>query len=274
MTQGNGAASAPHAGINPPHAGINPAEFAHIAATEETFWWFRGMDRMLWDFLLPLEHVFQDGAACEVGCGTGWVSAQFRERYPRCSLASLDLETEGLRYAQQRGLKRLVLGDMRELPFPAGTFRLLLALDVIAHLDKGEERSAIGEFARLLEPGGILLLRASAFRWLRSRHSQFVHERQRYTRGILEPVLAAHGLELIRSTYANSLLLPVALFKFRIWEPLSAAQPQSGLQPVHPLLNGVLERVLRAEAAWLRKGGSFPVGQSLWILARKRSSSC
>ncbi len=253
----------------PGPVGINPAEFKHIAATEESFWWFRGMDKMLWNFLAQNRASFDEAPVCEVGCGTGWVSAQFHRRYPRCPLSSLDLEAEGLRYASRRGLKQLVLGDIRSLPWASNAFRLLLAMDVIAHLAPGEEQTAMVEFARVLQPGGLLVMRVSAFDWLRSRHSAFVHERQRYTRAKLAPALSAAGLNVVRSSYANTLLLPVAVFKFRVWEPLTASQPESGLQAVHPLLNWTLERFLSLEAAWLNQGGSFPVGQSLWLIARK-----
>lgn len=253
-----------------PPPGINPAEFAHIAATEQSFWWFRGMDRMLWRFLAENEPQFRRLPVCEVGCGTGWVSGQFRERYPDTPLLSIDLEAEGLRYARARGLDRLTQADIRALPLASGAFGLLMALDVIAHLEPGQERDAFREFSRVLAPGGILLLRASAFSWLRSRHSAFVCERQRYTLGQLRQLLEANGLELLRSTYANTFLLPIAFLKFRLWEPLTQAKPASGLQAVHPLLNTVLEQFLRAEAAWLRRGGSFPLGQSLWLVARKR----
>jgi SAM-dependent methyltransferase len=253
--------------------GINPAEFAHIAAVEQSFWWFRGMDRMLWQFLDDCKPAFIGRTACEVGCGTGWISEGFTQRYPNTPLLSTDLELEGLSYARARGLQRLALADIRELPLPASSFGLVLALDVIAHLEAGEERRAFAEFGRVLEPGGILLLRASAFRWLRSRHSEFVCERQRYTLSQLKPLLRDNGLELVRSTYANTLLLPVAAAKFRIWEPLVRARPQSGLQSVNPLANTVLEQFLRLEAAWLRLGGHLPVGQSLWVIARKRRHS-
>ncbi len=250
--------------------GINPAEFAHIAATEQSFWWFRGMDRMLWQFLDASQPEFDGRAACEVGCGTGWVSEGFRKRYPGTPLLSTDLEAEGLHYARARGLHRLTLADIRELPLASSTFGLLLALDVIAHLEAGQERDAFAEFGRVLAPGGILLLRASAFRWLRSLHSEFVCERQRYTLGQIEPLLRANGLELVRSSYANTLLLPIALAKFRLWEPLMGGKPESGLQSVNPLLNTTLEQFLRLEAAWLRLGGRLPVGQSLWVVARKQ----
>jgi SAM-dependent methyltransferase len=248
---------------------MNPAEFANIAATEEGFWWFRGMNRMLWDFLDASLPVSAEGRALEVGCGTGYVSAAFAKRYPGLKVVSLDLAPEGLRYAQQRGLRGLTQGDIRSLPYASGSFDVLMVLDVIAHLEPGEEEQTLSEFARVLAPGGLLILRASAFRWLRSRHSQFVNERQRYTAGGLLPVVRGAGFSLLRHTYANTFLLPVALFKFRIWEPLTNATPESGLQPVSTPLNDALEGVLRAEAALLRAGGRLPVGQSLWVIARK-----
>lgn len=253
---------------------MNPAEFANIAATEESFWWFRGMNRMLWDFL-ERHYTPGDGeSALEVGCGTGYVSAEFARRYRRVSLRSMDLAAAGLRYAQGRGLRGLTQGDIRWLPFASGSFGALLVLDVIAHLEPGEETAALGEFARVLKPGGLLVLRASAFDWLRSRHSEFVNERQRYTASTLLPALRGAGFEPSRHTYANALLLPVSLFKFRVWEPLTKAAPSSGLEALPQALNGALEAVLMAEAAMIRAGARFPVGQSLWVIARKGKDGC
>lgn len=248
---------------------MNPAEFSNIAATEETFWWFRGMDRMLWDFLGEHRADFQGKPALELGCGTGWVSSQFLKHFPGCPLTSMDLASEGLRYAQRRGLTRLAQGDVRQLPFADASFRLALTLDVIVHLEHGEEREAFREFARVLEPGGILLMRAAAFSWLRSRHSAFVNERQRFRSSNVLTQLKDCEFEPLRSTYANTLLLPVSLLKSRVWEPMTNAEPASGLATMPPVLNRLFETCLMAEAAWLRGGHSFPVGQSLWVLARK-----
>lgn len=247
---------------------MNPAEFANIAAAEESFWWFQGMNRMLWDFLDP--HHPSSGIALEVGCGTGGISALLRERYPESEVVSIDLSPEGLRYARGHGLDSLTQADMRQLPFRSASVQTLLTLDAIVHLEPGEESAAFDEFARVLAPGGLLLLRASAFRWLRSRHSTFVQERQRFRAGTLLPALERSGFEILRHTYANSLLLPVSLFKFRIWEPLSGAQPESGLQLLPSPLNAILRSVLMVEAAWIRHGGRFPVGQSLWVVARRK----
>jgi hypothetical protein len=73
-----------------------------------------------------------------------------------------------------------------------------------------------------------------------------------------------------RVTYANSLLLPVALAKFRVWEPFTRKPPSSGVEPVAPWLDGMLYAPLALEARWLGAGMSFPAGQSLVLIGEKR----
>lgn len=229
------------------------------------------MDRMLWQFLDKVAPSFKGRSVCEVGCGTGWISEQFKQRYPDTTLFSLDLEDVGLQYARSRGLHLLTRADIRKLPFQDEVFHLLISLDVIVHLSPGNEQAAFAEFNRVLAPEGILLIRTSAFDWLRSKHSEFVGERQRFTREKISPFLHANGFKLLRTSYANSLLLPVALAKFRLWEPLMNSEAESGLQAINPVLNTVLEQFLKLEAAWLRWGKNLPVGQSLWVIARKET---
>ena len=68
---------------------------------------------------------------------------------------------------------------------------------------------------------------------------------------------------MLRCSYANSLLMPVALAKFRLWEPLLRKPPASGVQPVAPWLDRLLHAPLAMEAAWLGTGSDLPLGQSL-----------
>jgi hypothetical protein len=73
----------------------------------------------------------------------------------------------------------------------------------------------------------------------------------------------------LRCTYLNSLLVPVALLKFRLWEPLLRKPPESGVQPVAPWLDWLLHMPLAMEAAWLGAGRNLPVGQSLLLIGEK-----
>ena len=246
---------------------MNPSEFANIARSEREFWWYRGMRRILFRVLDPI--AVRQARVLEAGCGTGHLSRVLAERYG-WRMTPLDLGREGLDYARGNGLGDLVQGNITALPFSHESFDGLISMDVIVHLARGEEGRALGEFSRVLKPGGLLALRVSALNVLRSRHSAFAQERQRFTLGRLQRVAEAAGFRVERATYLNSLLLPVALFKFRIWEPLTHAPAASGIRPVAAWLDQLLYAPLRVEETLVGRGMGFIAGQSILLVGRKR----
>lgn len=247
---------------------MNPEEFANIAAAERDFWWYRGMQRILFRILDPIAATRRFQRVVEAGCGTGFLARELSQRYS-WRMFPLDLGWQGLSYAQSFGLSRLVQADIAQFPFSDAAFDLLLSMDVVVHFPRGEEQRAFDEFSRVLEPGGLAVIRVSALDILRSRHSQFAHERQRFTRRRLIAQVENSGLRVKRCTYLNSMLMPVALAKFRLWEPLSRAAPASGVEKVSPWLDRLLHAPLTAEAALVGVGLNLPIGQSLLIVAEK-----
>jgi SAM-dependent methyltransferase len=181
----------------------------------------------------------------------------------------MDISGDGLRYASELGVERLVQGDITKMPFASGAFDFVLSLDVLVQLPRGAEIAAASEMARVVAPGGLIVVRASALDILRSRHSEFVSEYQRFTRRGLTSLFETAGFRVLRCTYANSLLMPVALAKFRLWEPLRRKPISTGLEPVPPWLDRLLYLPLAAEAAWIGAGGNLPAGQSLLLVGEK-----
>jgi SAM-dependent methyltransferase len=249
---------------------MNPAEFANIAEAERTFWWYRGMRRILFGLLDPLAKKRRIHTVLEAGCGTGFNAAALEQRYGWRAFP-VDLQKEGLEYGKAMGISRPTQADLAALPFSAGAFDAAVCLDVIIHFPPGDESRALAELSRVLAPGGLLVLRASAFDILRSHHSQFTFEKQRFTARRLASAVLDHGIRVLRCTYANSLLLPVALLKFRIWEPLTGRIPQSGVRPVGRWLNRLLGAPLGMESWWLSAGLNIPLGQSVILIGEKQS---
>ena len=249
-------------------SGMNPAEFANIAKAENDFWWYRGMRSIFFQIVEPYLAGRRVQRALEAGCGTGHFSRllQMEKRLP---VTPIDLGWEGLRHAKSMGVERLAQANALRLPFADRAFDLVLSLDVIPHFQPGEEQAAVDELARVLEPGGLLVIRTAALNLLRSRHSEFVFERQRYTRGQLLSLARQAGIRVLRATYANSLLMPIALAKFRLWEPLTRQAPSSGVEPVAPWLDRILYSALAAEARWIGGGRDLPIGQSLLLVGEK-----
>jgi SAM-dependent methyltransferase len=181
----------------------------------------------------------------------------------------MDFSRDGLRYARELGVRNPVQGDIRSLPFGDRAFDLVMSLDVLAHLPRGEEHLAARELARVSRRGGLVVVRTSALDILRSRHGEFAFERQRFTRRRLMGVFTGAGIRVLRCTYLNSLLMPIALLKFRLWEPLLRKPPESGVQPVAPWLDRLLYAPLAVEASWLGAGRNLPGGQSLLLIGEK-----
>jgi len=248
---------------------MNPAEFANIACCEADFWWYRGMRDIFFRFLDPYLERRPIARALEAGCGTGYFSRllQTERGWP---IVPVDISWDGLTHARRMGVERAVQADICSLPFASASFDLVLSVDVLPHLPQDVERRAASEFARVLAPGGLVAIRAAALDILRSRHSAFAYERQRFTRRRMVEMAESAGFRVLRCTYVNSLLLPVALAKFRLWEPLLRRPASSGIQPAPAWLDGMLHAALALEARWVGAGLGFPAGQSLLLVGEKR----
>jgi ubiquinone/menaquinone biosynthesis C-methylase UbiE len=246
---------------------MNPAEFQNIAGAERDMWWFAGMRRILDAWVSRLQkHQFEN--VLEGGCGTGYMSRWLAGRYG-WRMFPVDLDFGGLSYGRREGIARMAQCDIARIPYREATFDAVVSLDVLVHFPRGMEAVALQEFARVLKPGGKLILRVSALDVLRSRHSIFAHERQRFTRNRIGAAVAGAGFRVLETSYANSLLMPVALFKFRVWEPLTATEPKSGVVVPGAFLNQALEWPLKLEAWLLRRGWNLPLGQSILVLAER-----
>ena len=251
---------------------MKPEELHNIYGAEEQFWWYQGMRAITRALMDPL---FQSrgGLGLDAGCGTGFNALEFESRYG-LRMVGVDFAPLAIAYGHRRNFRRSMIASVTELPFPGESFDLVSSFDVLSHLPRGEEHRALGEFARVLRPGGWLVLRVPAFDALRSRHSQYVDERQRFRAGPLLRLLSQERLQPVRWSYANSFLSPIALIKFRVLEPLRRAEVRSAVDAMPPLwLNRLLRRVLLCEAALIRHGCRFLFGQSLIVVAQKPSSS-
>jgi ubiquinone/menaquinone biosynthesis C-methylase UbiE len=91
----------------------------------------------------------------DLGCGKGRFAARLREE--GADVIGLDLSRAMLAGAALAGVPR-VRGTARRLPFAARQFDAVVAIEVIQHLARGALDQALGECARVLEPGGVVAI--------------------------------------------------------------------------------------------------------------------
>jgi SAM-dependent methyltransferase len=249
---------------------MTPGELHNINRAETDFWWYRGM-RAIVRVMIASLRLPASAKGLDAGCGTGF-NCLLWEREHAIQMYGVDLATLAIRYCREKSFTRSVAASVTALPFATGFFDLVTSLDVLSHIPLGQDESALHEFARVLRPGGSLLIRVPAFRVLRSRHSEFIAETHRYRAAELKEKVSAAGCEVVRWTYANAFLSPLALLKFRLLENLRRGQPHSGVEELPPLwLNRLFLLVLELEAWLIGRGVGFAFGQSLIVVAQKRA---
>ena len=109
---------------------------------------------MLLEQLAQIPH----GSVLDVGCGTGELLREVGLRFPETARTGLDLSANMLAVAREKlgGAVELVQGDAERLPFANRRFEVLLCNDSFHHYPN--PGAAAAEFARVLQPGGVLLL--------------------------------------------------------------------------------------------------------------------
>jgi SAM-dependent methyltransferase len=156
-------------------------------------------------------------------------------------------------------------GDLTRLPFPDGSLDLVLALDVLEHLD--DDRAGLAEIARTLRPGARAVLAVPALQSLWGLQDELAHHRRRYRRPALVAAVRGAGLEVERATYFNTLLLPVIWAGRRVLRSVPH-NLRSEAQIRVPGLNAPLRALFGGERHLLRLL-DLPLGVSLFCLARR-----
>jgi len=230
---------------------------------ENRHWWYRGrrtvIERVVAGLGLP-----QRARILDAGCGSG---RNMIELARHGAVTGVELSSASVALARARGCGEVIEGSALEMPFAEASFELAVSLDVIEHLE--DDLAALRELRRVVAPQGALLVTVPAYQWLWSGHDVINHHHRRYTRRSLQRVAEQAGWRQVRTTYFNSLLLPVAIL-LRVLDRFNTKTTESSLDlwvPPAPL-NWLLERPLALEAALIGAGGRIPAGLSLLAVFR------
>ena len=212
---------------------MDPHYEQHYHELEDRQWWFVARRQIVFQLVQQLG-LSPHARILEIGCSTGPFLSQLREAGYR-QLSGIDISAAAIAGCHARGLHDCHVMDATQLDFADQSFDLVIASDVLEHLE--QDQQAAQEWLRVLVPGGRLILFVPAFQCLWSRHDEVNHHFRRYTRRHLVRVLRTAGWDVERSSYWNAALLPaVALVRWagRLWDrlrPNKAAQDSPNSRP-------------------------------------------
>lgn len=206
-------------------------EISKLIRLEDSHWWYAERRSILRRMIKGMP----PSTALDIGAAGGG-NTRILETAGWQSIA-LEYSETGATVARQRGLS-VVRADARRLPVETRSLGLVVAFDVLEHVE--EDELMVREIERVLRPGGTALIAVPADMRLWSAHDDAVGHVRRYDRARLDKILSQTGLVVDELWSWNVILRPVAAYRRR-------RSAGSDLQPMNPLLNRALRGVIAAE---------------------------
>ncbi len=211
-------------------------------------------------------------AIWDVGAGTGCVCRYLIQKGMSC--IAVEPTADGVERASRVAGLTTIQGRLEDLHLPEASLSCVGCFDVLEHLS--EPSVLCQEIARVLKPGGVLLVTVPAFGWLWSSFDTETGHFARYTRRTMGETLAGLSLEMSWSSYFMSpYVIPVFFFRtLRTLLTPRESREQVIARSLHQientggLFNALLLGLLRFELVLLSRT-TIPIGSSLVCVLRK-----
>jgi len=240
---------------------MDPEYGRQYRALYERHWWWRAREAVILRVLRGLPQLQKGegtGHILDVGCGDGLFFDRLAEFgdvegvEPDAALVSDRPDRRA----------RITIGPFDASYQPGHSFRSILLLDVLEHLD--DPVAALHHAALLLERDGVVVVTVPAFRALWTTHDEINHHRTRYTERTLSALAAAAGLRLSHMEYFFHWTFAAKMAQ-RGLERVVRPRPAAPRVPPAPI-NAALYAASRLEYALLRPL-HLPFGSSLLMVA-------
>lgn len=240
--------------------------YAIESAIEQTHWWFvvrRSLIRSIIDEL-KMSH---DAAILDVGTSTG-TNLRLLKEMGFTNFLGLDISPEAIGWCADKGLGIVHQGDVCAIPFPDKRFDLVLATDIIEHVD--DDLKSLQELHRVLKESGTIVITVPAFPCLWGLQDVVAQHKRRYRHSDFLEKLGKAGFECTNWFYFNFLLF-APIWVARQMIRITRIKLKSENQINTPLLNWILKAIFYLDVA-LARGWKPHFGVSLLALARPKQA--
>jgi len=210
---------------------VKRAQIENMADLEDNHWWFRERRHIIAKAITGLA----PSTALDIGAGAGGNTRVLEAAGWHAT--ALEFSDAGVQLARERGLD-VVQGDARDIPFPDDHFGLVVAYDVLEHIE--EDDKVVAEIARVVRPGGRVLIAVPADPRLWSAHDEAIGHVRRYTRPELVALFEGPRFRINDVRSWNVLLRPVVARRRKRIE-------DNDLTPVPKVVNAALSLIIKAE---------------------------
>jgi SAM-dependent methyltransferase len=242
---------------------LDQAAFAVEAKIESTHWWFVERRRLFAKLIRKCE-LPADARVVDIGTGTG-ANLRLLKQIGFTNVTGIDPSPDAARWCAEKGLGDVRSGDVRALPLPDQSVDLVIATDVVEHVD--DDQAAVAEIYRVLRPGGIVLFTVPAFPSLWGLQDEVSQHHRRYRMRQFLKIIDVAKFQVTNKFHFNYILFS-PIFLARQLIRILRIRLDSENEVNSPLLNSLLGMVFRIDvttAPYLRP----PFGVSILALAQR-----
>lgn len=242
---------------------MDPRYGAAYARLYRQHWWWRAREEYLSRVLDRRIGPHAAGEVFDFGCGDG-LFFPILQRYSTERPRGFEPDASLLDPAGP-WFDRIATGALVDDPSERARYGLIVALDVLEHLE--HPQSAMAILSARLRPGGWFIATVPAFDELWTAHDEVNHHYRRYRLADLEALVRESGLEIVESRY---FFVWVALVKWLVARKERMIRPQVKPPEVPPRpINAAALALTRLEHR-IVGDASPPFGSSAVVVARAK----
>jgi ubiquinone/menaquinone biosynthesis C-methylase UbiE len=187
------------------HSRMNEDLLSTFFEVETKHWWWVARKKIVVN-LLQKYVKNKNNLILDAGCGTG-AGMLYLQEFGK--VYGVDLSQKAVNYCKKRGITRVKLGDVSNLPYKDNFFDIICLMDVIEHVSN--DKLVIREMHRVLKKGGLLLMTLPALPFIYSKHDKAQGHFKRYSKNDLAKIFKGSGFKEKKMSYFNIFLSPLII---------------------------------------------------------------
>lgn len=230
---------------------------------QKKHWWFVTKKEIV---LAAIDGHFHKHAAqkvLDIGCGSGLMLNALEDVG---QTFGMDMSDDAISFSREIFKGKVEKGLLpNQIPYEENFFDLIVALDVIEHIDQDVD-SLRAIRSRIVENGkAIITVPAYMFLW--SAFDELNEHKRRYTLTELNTKLVQAGFKVEKISYFNTILFPV-IFIVRMLNNILGRDGASDVDMPSQPVNYILKKIFGIEK-FLLKFINLPFGVSILAVVRK-----
>lgn len=231
---------------------------------EEKHWWFAVRRQLFTRYINLLKLNKISAKILDIGSSSGTNLRMLKELGFQ-DYQGFDNNYLSKKFCEKKQLGKVTIGDICENNFADNSFDLILATDVIEHIENDEK--AISEIKRILKPSAHAIITVPCFMQLWGLHDEQSMHKRRYQLKEISQKITQQNLKIIESFYFNFVLF-APIFLFRKITKILKIKPTSENRVNNYLLNKILQKIFSIDVFLAPKIKS-PYGVSAFLLIKK-----